>query len=52
MTELVIKNVVCRHCKAVVVDIIGALGFTNVEVKLGRVSIAEDVSRECLGKLM
>lgn len=51
MTELFIKNMVCRHCKAVVADILETLGFTNVEVKLGRASIAEDVSRECLGKL-
>lgn len=51
MTELFIKNMVCRHCKAVVADILETLGFTNIEVELGRASIAEDVSRVHLGKL-
>lgn len=44
MTTINIKNMVCRHCINAVTAILVSMGFTVIEVTLGKAVIAEDLN--------
>ena len=46
MTELLIKNMVCQHCKQAVRRLLGEMGFSEINVELGKAAISEALSDE------
>lgn len=48
MTELLVKNMVCNHCRQAVSRLLSDLGYTAVNVELGKVTVAETLSPEQL----
>lgn len=43
MTELLIKNMVCQHCRQAVEKHLSDLGYTIIKVELGKAVIAENI---------
>lgn len=51
MTELLIKNMVCQHCKQAVQNHLSDLGYTGIKVELGKAVVAEDLDKRHLEDL-
>ena len=47
MTELLIKNMVCQHCKQAVEKHLSDLGYTIIKVELGKAVISENLDSSC-----